>query len=136
MSDHEEVGSVAEEAAKLFEALQGWAKDAGLGTAAGEEGGGPTGGWGAGLGAAFAGMGEHLATGAPECGYCPLCRAIALVRGTSPEVRHHLAAAAGSLLHAAAGLLETTVPENRSGAGGPGVEKIDLDDDGPSWDAE
>jgi len=36
------------------------------------------------------GWGEHIATGAPECRFCPLCRLIALARETSPELAGHL----------------------------------------------
>jgi hypothetical protein len=70
----------------------------------------------------------HLATGAAECRYCPVCQAISLLRSTSPEVKQHLATAASSLLQAAAGVLATQVPERRTPE--PGVQKIDLDDDG------
>lgn len=41
--------------------------------------------------------GEHVATGAPECRYCPVCRAIALSRGSGPEVVDHLMRAGESL---------------------------------------
>ncbi len=102
--DGPEVGSLAEEAAKLLGALGGWAKDA------------------------THEVDEHLATGAPECTYCPLCRTVYAVRGLSPEVRDHLASAATSALQAHAGLMATATQE-RSGADG-GVERIDLDEDG------
>lgn len=122
---HDEVGSVAEEAAKLFGALGDWAQDQGNGL----------GGLGAGLGgfaaqaaAAARGAEEHLATGAPECTWCPVCRAVHTVRRTSPEVRAHLTAAASSLLQAAAEAMATAVPEDRRPPdGAPGVERIDLD---------
>jgi hypothetical protein len=79
---------------------------------------------------------EHLATGAPECTWCPVCRTVHAVRQTSPEVRAHLATAASSLLQAAAGLLATSVPD-RARTPADGVERIDLDDDtdGP-WPEE
>jgi hypothetical protein len=115
---HEPLGSVGEEAAKLFEALQDWARD----SAGGERhthpgaGGGP---------------------GGAECStWCPVCRAAQLVRQTSPEVRAHLTVAASSLLQAAAGLLAGAQAPPTSGAG---VQKIDLDDvpdDEPGWDAD
>lgn len=56
------------------------------------------------------GFEEHLATGAQECTWCPLCRTVHAVRQVSPEVRTHLTAAAVSLVHAASALLGTTVP--------------------------
>ena len=74
-----------------------------------------------------------MATGASECTYCPICQVVSLVRQTSPEVRAHLSAAAGNLLQAAAGLLETSVPRED---GARPVQKIDLDDtaDDGTWD--
>ena len=54
-----DVGTVVEEAAKLLGALSDWAKDA------------------AHLGADLGhGLDGHLATGAPECTYCPICRTV------------------------------------------------------------
>ena len=124
-----EVGSVAEEAAKLLGALSDWAKDHGsdLGQAASGL---------AGHAARSAqGVNEHLATGAAECTYCPVCRTVHALRGTSPEVRAQLATAATALLQAASGLLATAVPDTRRDPSA-GVERIDLDDgldDGPAW---
>ena len=98
-----EVGSVAEEAVKLFGAMSDWAKDA------------------------TQGMEAHASTDAGECPqrWCPVCRAADAVRGLSPEVRTQLTAAATSLLNAAASLLATAVPDQHQRAG---VEHIDLDD--------
>jgi hypothetical protein len=135
----EQVGTVSEEAGKLFGALSEWARDQASGTTTG-------GGLGEGLagfadhaaraaraaGAAGAAhdLDEHTSTGSAECTWCPLCRAVHAVRQTSPEVRTHLATAASSLLQAAAGLLATAVPQEESAAGrGTGVERIDLDPD-------
>ena len=124
MSDPDEsVGSVAEEAAKLLHALQDWAKESGseyaeaAATAA------------EGAASAVHRVDEHIATGAAECSYCPVCRVISAVRDTSPEVRQHLTSAATSLMHAAAGLLTTHVPEPPKGHTDGGVEKIDVSDD-------
>jgi hypothetical protein len=126
--DGQEVGSVAEEAARLVGALSDWARDQGTD-----------------LGQGFAGVAahlartlrevdEHLATGAAECAYCPVCRTVHALRRTSPEVRDHLTSAASSLVQAAAGLLATVVPEER--APRPGVERIDLADDAGDWPEE
>ncbi|MDN4163479.1 hypothetical protein [Nocardioides abyssi] len=126
MSDQHEdpdVGSVAEEAAKLFGALGDWAQDQGAGV-------GGFAGFAAQAAAAARGAEEHLATGAPECTWCPVCRAVHAVRRTSPEVRAHLAAAASSLLQAAAEAMATAVPDDRRPPeGAAGVERIDLDPD-------
>lgn len=116
----EPVGSVAEEAAKLLGALSGWAKEHGDGLASFST-----------LGETLGdGLHEHIATGAPECSWCPVCRTIAAVRQTSPEVRAHLANAASSLVLAVSGMMATRPP-----TGGSGVERIDLDDEWPE-DAE
>ncbi len=61
-----------------------------------------------------------------------MCQVIHVVRSTSPEVRTHLAMAAGSLMNAAAGLLATQTEQRAKPSG---VEKIDLDDASP-WDEE
>jgi hypothetical protein len=74
---------------------------------------------------------EHIATGSEDCRYCPVCQVIHVVRDTNPEVRAHLAVAASSLMHAAAGLLATRPDQARSGR----VEKIDLDDE-TGWDED
>jgi hypothetical protein len=99
----EEIGSVADEAAKLFGALSGWAREAN----------------------------EHVATGAEECTYCPICRTVHVVRLASPEVRTHLALAAANLMQAAAGILAAASNDDSRGGGaarGDGVEHIDLDE--------
>lgn len=123
-----EVGSLAEEATKLFGALNDWARDQG-----------------GGLGESVAGMSEHavaaandlnahFATGSAECTVCPVCRTVHAVRQLSPEVKAHLTTAAGSLLHAAAGILATAAPAPSSDRGS--VEHIDLDDAGADWPEE
>ena len=122
----EPVGSAAEEAAKLLGAVSDWARERQ------HE-------WGTDLGSAVGGLAgqaaaaahdidAHIATGAEECRYCPVCRAVQAFRGASPEVKEHLAAAATSLAQAAAAMLATAVPEQRRGTG---VEHIDLTDDWP-----
>jgi hypothetical protein len=110
--DHEQVGSVAEEAVKLFGALAGWAKEHGEG-----------------LSSYADDLHEHVssgATGSSECTWCPVCRTVAAVRQTSPEVRAHLATAASSLVLAVSGMMSTHPP-----ASDGRVERIDLDDDRP-----
>jgi hypothetical protein len=120
----DDVGSVGEEAAKLLQALQDWAKDSGADYAEAASSAAE------GAASTWQRVNEHVATGGEDCRYCPLCQVISVVRGTSPEVRDHLATAATSLMHAAAGMLATAVPEPgepRGRRSGP-VEKIDLDD--------
>ncbi len=103
-----DVGSLAEEAAKLLGALTDWAKD----TAQDVD--------------------EHLATGSAECTWCPICRTVHTVRQLSPEVRAQLATAASSLLQAASGLLAAAAAPDTGSR--PGVEHIDLD--GEDWHDE
>jgi hypothetical protein len=124
------VGSVGEEAAKLLHALQDWAADNGSDYAEAMTSAG------SGAASAVHSVNEHIATGGPDCVYCPLCQVIGAVRKTNPEVKEHLAAAASSLLQAASGLLATHVPESGTGARGQQgtVEHIDLSDDG--WEDE
>jgi len=98
----EQVGSVADEAAKLFGALSDWAR----------------------------GVDDHIDTGAEECTYCPICRTVHVVRLASPEVRTHLAMAAANLMQAAAGILAAAGSDGSRGgdARRDGFEHIDLDE--------
>ena len=117
MKEEPEVGAVGEEAVKLFGALADWAREHGPSMA--------------GLTDDLAGnLEDHLATGATECTYCPICRTVHVLREAGPEVRQHLAIAAASLMQAAAGVLNAASADSQRGAGKPeGVQKIDLDDD-------
>ena len=120
----DQVGSVSEEAAKLFGALSDWARDHGPDLGDAEDGLSSLAGRAA---AAVQGVSDHVDTGAPECAWCPVCRTVHLVRTTSPEVRDHLATAAASLMQAAAGFLAAaSTPRDRPQ---PGVEHIHLDGD-------
>jgi hypothetical protein len=107
----EQVGSVADEAAKLFGVFTGWAKEQGEGLSSAAEG-------------VAEGLHEHAATGGPECTWCPVCRVVAAVRQTSPEVRGHLTSAAASLMLAVSGMMATHPPSHDGG-----VERIHLDAD-------
>ena len=126
-----EVGSVGEEAAKLFGALADLARQQG------SDLGGSLGGIADQAASLAQEVNNHIATGSAECRYCPVCRVVHAVRETSPEVRAHLTAAASSFLQAAAGLLATVPPADAGAAQrGPAVERIDLDEgddrtDGP-----
>jgi hypothetical protein len=74
------LGSVAEEAARLFAAFESWVRDA--------------------AGGASAAVDAHIATDSAECQLCPVCRLISLLRGTRPEVFEHLTDATTSMLAA------------------------------------
>jgi hypothetical protein len=112
-----EPGSVADEAARLADALQEWAATH-AGTPA------------AGLLGALDG---HVATGAADCRLCPVCRLIAVARDAGPEVYDHLSDAMVAVLHAVRLLAEAYRDASRPA----GVERIDLDDSGAEddgWD--
>lgn len=116
-----DVGSLGEEAAKLFGALSGWAR---------EHAGDGLSGLAAQAEQSAHDLNEHLATGAAECTVCPICRAVHAVRQLSPEVTAHLAAAMTSLAQAAAAVMATQDPSAaRAGAGD--VEHIRVDDEWP-----
>jgi hypothetical protein len=121
------VGSVGEEAVKLLQALQEWAKESG------HEYGETFGAAATGAGGLLQSVNEHIATGGRECTYCPVCRMISAVRATSPEVKAHLTSAASSLLQAAAGFMATHVPDSSTSRSEGPVERIDLSDDG-EWE--
>lgn len=123
-----EVGSLADEAAKLLGALSGWARDH-----VGEAGEGLS-GLAAQAAASAHDLDEHLATGSTECTVCPICRTVHAVRQLSPEVTGHLTTAVTSLAQAFSALLATTpgrAGEQAAGDGAAGVEHIDLTDDWP-----
>ncbi|MGH3412779.1 MAG: hypothetical protein ACRDPH_06845 [Marmoricola sp.] len=122
----EPVGSLAEEAAALLNALSGAARD----HLSGSPGAADSGADETSLGDALHRVNEHIATDAAECTWCPVCQVIHAVRSTSPEVKQHLAVAASSLVQAASGLLASHAPpHDRSGVP---MEKIDLDDQEPT----
>jgi hypothetical protein len=107
MSD-EPVGGLGEEAAKLLgalgQSLGDWAKDHARD------------------------VDEHLATGAAECTYCPICRTVHAVRTASPEVKAQLLTSAQGLLEAATGLLAAATQHTEQRP--TSVQRIDLDEDG------
>jgi hypothetical protein len=96
------VGSAAEEAARLFEAVADWARDR---TGAGE--------------------GVHAVGASTTCGVCPVCSGIALLRDVRPETVEHLLDAAASLVAAArSAVVPPGSPEDPARPGG--VEHIDV----------
>ncbi|HVE97561.1 MAG TPA: hypothetical protein VNA12_00080 [Mycobacteriales bacterium] len=103
----EPVGSLGEEASRLFAAAEEWVQGARAGSGADGD---------ARPAAGHAG---------PECVICPLCQLLALARAARPEVVEHLAAAAGSLVSAARAAFEAA---ERGGGRPPSsrVEHIDI----------
>ena len=121
-AEPQDVGSLGEEAARLFGALSGWAREH-----AAETGNGLS-DLASQAAASAHDLDDHLATGAAECTVCPVCRAISAVRQVSPEVTAHLSAAAASLAQAAAALLATD-PDTSHGT--DDVQRVDVTDDWP-----
>lgn len=112
----EHVGSLPEEAAKLFAVLQGWATD---------HSPPPSPDDGSESSSAHAG---HAAA-SPECRYCAWCQLVRAAKTTSPEVREHLTSAAMSFALALKGLLETPAERRRDAERDSPLEKIDLSED-------
>lgn len=120
----EPVGSVGEEAAKLFAALQQAAGDARSGHASSEADrhtGTPTDGRDTRVGAEPARGDadprpghEHSTAGtAPECQWCPVCQLIAKVRNTSPETVEQVATVAAGVLGSVRSLVEAAAESAR-----------------------
>ena len=121
-ADDREVGSLAEEAAKLLGVLSGWAGEHAPDLDDVVERAGVVG----------QDLHDHLATGDPECTYCPICQGVRLLRGTSPEVRAHLGSAGASLAHALTALLSAAqAAQDGPDPSGTGVEHIPVEDDWP-----
>ena len=91
---------IADEAIKLLDAVQDWARR-------------------------NVGEGAHIATGAPECTWCPLCQLITVLRCDRPEISDKIAEATAS----AAAVLRTVIEAAASPAEPrkpPHVQHIDL----------
>lgn len=98
-------GPLADEAARLVEALSDWAR-----THVGDLPGA---------------VSSHVG-GSVECKLCPFCQMLGVLRATRPETFVHLLEASTALTAA----LKSVVESAGSGRGGPsGVERIDLDGD-------
>jgi hypothetical protein len=96
-------GPVGDEAAKLLEAVQGWAR------------------------ATFGeGASARISTGGPDCGWCPVCQLVAALRGERPELTEKIVEAGSTLMIALRALLERPAPNGDAQA--PRVQRIDLDE--------
>jgi hypothetical protein len=124
----EPVGSVAEEAAKLFAVLQNAASDEAPPADSGDE--------------------KHEHTLGPDCVWCPVCQLIHRVRNTSPETIEQLSTAAAQVLGSLRTLLEAAADaarQSREDAASrssqpdeetnrPRVDRIDVSEDPEPWD--
>lgn len=105
MSAGSQPGSLAEEARRLVEALDGRLRDS--------------------LAHASIGTGS-IATGSAECRLCPVCRVIALARDRDdPDVRRALEAL-GDAAAAVLGLLDSVLDDRRKHRAPADVEHIDI----------
>jgi hypothetical protein len=105
----EPLGNAAQEAARLIEALGEW-----LSVRAGGESGASWAQWGS----------EHIATGAPECRICPLCRLIAAARAAGPEVATHVDEAMHSFAAALRAAADAVGRSNDAGGPDKGFQTI------------
>jgi len=112
----EHVGSLPEEAAKLFAVLQGRAADHSPPPPPGDA-------------PAARGSGSGHASASPECRYCAWCQLLRAAKATSPEVREHLTSAATSFALALQGWLDTPAERHRDAERESPLEKIDLSED-------
>ena len=98
--DADGLGSAADEAARLFAAVEDWARSRS----------GPR-------------AGEH-APDASTCTLCPVCTGIALLRDVKPETVEHLLDAAACVVAALRSAVTSPGPDGPSRP--PGVEHIDV----------
>ena len=100
-------GTIGDEAVKLVDAVQDWAR---------RNFGDPA--------------TSHIATGAPECTWCPICQLISVLRGERPEISEKVAEAGASLVAALRAVLDAAAlgqPRPADDAA-PRVQHINLDD--------
>jgi hypothetical protein len=108
-SGEQQLGSAAQEAARLFAAVEDWARTRGE-----------------------APGGEHSAgSGASTCGVCPVCSGIALLRDVRPETVEHLLDAAASVVAAVRSAVVVPPADGAPPSGGRpgGVQHIDVRED-------
>ncbi|TDW23364.1 hypothetical protein [Kribbella kalugense] len=124
----EPVGSIAEEAAKLFAVLQNAAGDEPPPADSADE--------------------KHEHKLGPDCVWCPVCQLIHRVRNTSPETIEQLSTAAAQVLGSLRTLLEAAAdaarqsredaaprsPQPDEETNRPRVDRIDVSEDPEPWD--
>ena len=93
MSEPGRHAPIGDEALKLLEAVQDWLRREPLS--------------------------EHLATGAPECTWCPVCQLVAVLRGERPDVNEKVV----SLVAALRAMFDTAATQSPQQ---PRVQHIDL----------
>jgi hypothetical protein len=102
------VGNIGTEASKLLEALQEWSR--------------------ATFGPSARLSHAHIATGAPECTWCPICQTIAVLRGDRPEVSQKISEASTAVVTAVRALVDAMIHPEPQPAQQRRVHPIDLGD--------
>lgn len=100
MTSSQDVGPLAEEAARFAEALTDWARG-------------------------HVGMPNGSIGHSAECTLCPFCQLLSLLRQARPETFAHLLDASASMTAA----LRSVVESHTRNGSQSGFERIDLDDD-------
>jgi hypothetical protein len=90
-----DVGSAAEEAVKLFAAMEDWARRK----------------------ASHVLDEQHIATGSAECQVCPVCQGIGVLRHVRPEAVEHMLDAAASFVAALKTAVSTPAPDESARRG-------------------
>jgi hypothetical protein len=129
--EHPPVGSVAEEAARLLDALGGWASTHGY--AAGSPEPATTPGAGGAHGCPTCGAQEGVGK-AVVCQLCPVCQGIGLLRSVRPETVDRIADLAGALAATLRDLADQrraggAAPDDGPGPGAGRVQDIPVDDE-------
>ncbi|HZE48523.1 MAG TPA: hypothetical protein VE074_03115 [Jatrophihabitantaceae bacterium] len=102
MTESANHGTIGDEAVKLLDAVQDWARR-------------------------NLGEGAHIATGAPECTWCPICQFIAVLRGDRPEISDKIAEATASMVAAVRAVVDAAAASPHGHpAEQPRVQRIDL----------
>ena len=100
-----DVGSAAEEAAKLFAAMEDWTRRK----------------------AGHLLDDDHVATGSAECQVCPVCQGIGALRHVRPETVEHLLDATASFVAALkAALVHPPHPDGEAARRPSPVQHIDI----------
>ncbi len=106
------LGSAAEEAARLVDALGQW-----LAARSASRPGFPV---------DLEDLNAHLATGSAECTLCPLCRLISLARQSSPELAQRLDEAMEAVVALARAAIDSLERHRTGKPSGSGFETIDI----------
>ena len=101
-------GTLGDEAVKLLDAVQDWARRNFNDPAT-----------------------AHIATGAPECAWCPICQFITVLRGDRPEISDKIAEAVATMVATLRTVVDAAASSPGRGAGRADsrVQHIDLGTD-------